>query len=227
MMLDRWQRFETPAARDAVLVDAIRADMNVCKAPYWLALPGGSTPLAFAQRLATSTSDWADVHLLLTDERWVPQEDPASNAGALLPRLAPALKGGACWHAWWQSGLGLNEAAEHMAQLLDQHAPLDWVVLGMGADGHVASLFPGGGDVPVALSAMTGVAPDGRLRLGLSLEALARARHLTLLVQGQAKHDLLTATLAGAGSTLPVAELRARRGGLDIFWAVDTDQGGG
>jgi len=137
----------------------------------------------------------------------VPHDDPLSNFGALRRAF---------------------ECTDAVLQPLDAAMvvpPLDLVWLGVGMDGHVASIFP---SVDPARDAETGVIavtpdplpPEAPVpRLSLSLETMAAADHLVLLIRGDAKRRALDAALAGG--TLPVARLlRAARGAVTIFWSA-------
>lgn len=190
-------------ASSAGLVDHVAAEMQVGGI---FALPGGATPLPYLAELAALPLGWDRVTLLPGDERCVPHDDPLSNFGALSRAFA-------------DTDAVLLPLSEGLAV-----PPLDLVWLGVGMDGHVASIFP---NVDTARDVETGVIavtpdplpPEAPVpRLSLSLATLAAADHLVLLIQGDAKRRALEAALAGG--TLPVARLlRVARGAVTIFWS--------
>ncbi|MEA2405554.1 MAG: 6-phosphogluconolactonase, partial [Thermoleophilaceae bacterium] len=100
-------------------------------------LAGGTSPMRAHELLGALVPDWSGVHLWYGDERCVPPEDPESNHGQAIARLqAP----GATWHRM-KGELGPERgAADYTAELGD--TPIELLVLGMGPDGHTASLFP-------------------------------------------------------------------------------------
>ncbi len=160
-------------------------------------LPGGSSPQALLPLLAAQSLPWARCNLSPTDERWVPADDAQSNvrllgeglpdASCLDPRLASDPEGAAL--AW---------SAE-----LQKWLPFSAVLLGMGEDGHIASLFPAmpgldrALDVQQAAAALVGHAPvQPQVRLSLNLSMLLSTRWLGLLVFGERKRELIEAVLA-------------------------------
>ena len=188
-----------------------------------LLLPGGQSPALLLQHLAALESDWSRVDLAPTDERWVPVDDPASNLQLLreaLPqaRLLDPRQGGTP-----------QLAAHSWGQRLGGWLPLTAVLLGMGDDGHFASLFPGMPGLAAALAedappaALVGHAPvEPCLRLSPNLALLLRSDWLGLLVFGNAKRELLEAVLADRADTrhLPVHALVQQAGNrLQIHWA--------
>lgn len=188
-----------------------------------LLLPGGQSPLPLLRQLAALPLDWSRVDLAPSDERWVAANDPASNlqllcsampqAQLLDPRQGPTPQLAA--HGW--------------GERLNAWLPLTAVLLGMGEDGHVASLFPGMPGLAAALDeqapagALVGLAPvEPRLRLSPNLALLRRSDWLGLLVFGSAKRELLEAVLADRPDTrhLPVHALLQQAGHrLQIHWA--------
>lgn len=181
-----------------------------------LAVPGGSTPGAFLEALGRRELDWPRVVVLPTDERWVPPRHPESNAG-LIDRTLRNAWGAACtWRSLYVPGRPPEESLRFVeARLASVPFPLDVVVLGMGTDGHVASLFPrpgvglrqGAQDAASRVVAST--SPEGAPRISLSLAALASARHVHLLIHGARKQSVLARALTAPahGTPLPVREL--------------------
>ncbi len=173
-----------------------------------LAVSGGRSPEAFLRQLADYTLDWSAVRLTLVDERWVPPEDAESNAGLLQRCLA------AHWSAlhWLPLYRGVSPEADAQAAgtELALWSGLDLVVLGMGADGHTASLFPDLPDWPVLCAAnnrqhcVALPATDTRqARLSLTGRLLHSAPRQLLAISGQAKLDTLQQA-CNAPSALPV-----------------------
>lgn len=160
-------------------------------------LPGGSSPQLLLPILAEAALDWSRVDLSATDERWVPATDLASN----LRLLRQGLPAATCLDP--RQGTTPELAAQAWGARLGAWLPLDVVLLGMGEDGHFASLFPGMPGLAAALdpaqepAALLAQAPsEPRVRLSTNLPLLAASQWLGLLVFGAAKRQMLEAVLA-------------------------------
>lgn len=171
-----------------------------------VALSGGKTPAAFFAALFQQDLPWFRVQLTLVDDRCVPHDHARSNV-----HLLEAARTGT--PAVAAPFIPLTEAATGAALThADVPATLDVVVLGMGGDGHTASLFPNGDnlaaaladDAPRVLEMSAPGAPEPRVTF--SLPAILQAGALFLHTEGAAKHDALRAAL-GAG---PVADMPVR-----------------
>jgi 6-phosphogluconolactonase len=187
---------------------------------FALALAGGNTPRALYGRLVRGV-DWGGSDLWFGDERAVPPDDPQSNYRmAKESLLDPAKISPARVHRWHAEAPDLESAArEYEAALRAKGGPpwLDLALLGIGPDGHTASLFPG----TAALDEETRLAvavetPQHGWRLTLTLPAFAGTRALLFLVTGAAKAEALAAVLA-PGSELPAARVIRRAPRATIF----------
>lgn len=215
------QRFNSATEAAAALVDVVSTGLQSAirsRGRASLAVPGGTTPGTFLSLLGSRQLDWSQVSLTLTDERWAPPSSERSNAGLVDRTLAIHAKGYR-WFGLWRDGI----ACEGAPPLLDESSrvmpwPLDIVVLGMGADGHVASLFPGqeAGFAPAGNSRYVAVrGPGDEPRVSLRASALIEARDLYLLINGRQKLAVLS-NLPGSG--LPVARiLTARASPILVF----------
>ena len=203
--------------------DAIRA-----RGAAWLALAGGSTPLPAYAALAATRFD-GPVIAVPTDERCVPHAHPACNLRALRHAFAP--------NAQFVANPLTDPAGDEAASLRDARAllalnpqPFDLVVLGMGSDGHIASLFPGAANLGDGLALGSGVDAIATLpaplppeapypRISLTLPRLLRARAVHLVATGEDKRRVLRgAQHDGAG--LPVAALlHARDHHVHVHWS--------
>jgi 6-phosphogluconolactonase len=213
-------RFDSHAAASAALAARVAGDLRDAvklRNEASLAVPGGTTPGEFLTALAGQLVDWLHVTVLLTDERWVAPDHPRSNT-ALVARTLGARGQAYRWYPLWRDCVD----AEAAPAILEAEAgvvtwPLDVVVLGMGDDGHVASLFPGD-ETGFAGSSSRFVAvrgPDGEPRVSLSAAVLAQARETYLLLRGAAKLAVLERALGG---DLPVARLvTARDGRVHVY----------
>ncbi|RMQ44530.1 6-phosphogluconolactonase [Pseudomonas cichorii] len=189
-----------------------------------LVVSGGRSPVAFFQSLAEQPVDWSRVVISLADERWVPVEHADSNAGLLQRHLLQGPVAEAKFIGLYTPAASLEEAALAADEILQQLPTIDVLILGMGDDGHTASLFPDSPNLAEALQ------PDGERRclpmlapsvphqrLTLTRRLLASARHPILSVSGQAKLDTLRTALAGDD----IAQLPVRaflNSSLEIYW---------
>jgi 6-phosphogluconolactonase len=194
-----------------------------------LVVSGGKSPLRLFQLLGAETLDWSRVCVALADERWVDPADAGSNErlvrDVLLKGPAAAARFQGLKNAAPTPDMGAVSAWETFARV---PRPFDAVVLGMGDDGHTASLFPGSPNLASALnpSAAAGcvgmrapVAPQPRLSLNLS--ALLDCRGIRLLISGAAKwRTYLAASSPGPEQDMPVrAVLRQTRAPIEVMWA--------
>ncbi|HVB70606.1 MAG TPA: 6-phosphogluconolactonase [Acidimicrobiales bacterium] len=171
---------------------------------FSFAVSGGRTPWAMFAALSERAMPWARTTIFQVDERVVPSVDPARNVTQLRESLAavPAVV----------EPMGVDEedldgAAEHYARILP--ARLDLVHLGLGADGHTASLVPGDPvlDVTDRLVALTGVY-DGHRRMTMTYPALAEANQLLWLITGADKRQALSGLLTG-DTAIPAGRVEA------------------
>ena len=162
-----------------------------------LALAGGETPKAAYRLLGQQHLPWDRVDVLLGDERWVPGDDPSSNARMVRETLmaqAPGSK--ACLHAVPTQLASPEQGAAAYAELLQQlcgNFPpvLDVVLLGLGDDGHTASLFPGTAAPGVLDRSVTLGEGKGLPRVTLTAPTLSGARRGLFLVSGAGKVQAL------------------------------------
>ncbi|MEO8308426.1 MAG: 6-phosphogluconolactonase [Pseudomonadota bacterium] len=196
-----------------------------------LVVPGGRTPVPFFNQLSQSPLEWNRVQITFTDERWVAVTDVASNEHLLRQHLlrnaaaqaqVVSLRG----DAPVQDALAGASAAWQRLALIER--PFDAVVLGMGEDGHFASLFPGdaastrGLDETLLPGCVAVRAPAAPVeRVSLNLPALLQTKQLLLLVTGEHKWQLLHQEQNPATSQhLPVHHLLAQRHTpVTVYWS--------
>ena len=195
-----------------------------------IALPGGKTPLAIYEKLAVAKLDWKRVTILPTDDRLVPMGDALSNITAIAKIFLP--KGVRVLPITSEAATDYKAAGRAAdARLQDVHWPLDLCVLGMGTDGHTASIFPGP-DFDEAVAGpkdrrATGVMPDPLppeapvARVTLTRAAIASARALMIAITGQAKRDVLERAIKdGPMSSYPIGRVLAEVDlPVDIHWS--------
>ncbi len=188
-----------------------------------VALSGGTTPGRTYELLAREPADWQDVEVWFADERCVPPDNPESNfllakEALLEPAGIPAER----VHRM-QGELGPHEGARRYADELSGRVPslgggppvLDVVVLGIGPDGHIASLFPGAGELDtgpeaVCLGVVDSPKPPPE-RITVSLAVLRAARGCLLLANGASKADAVSAMLGEESRHVPASLLRRER----------------
>ena len=219
------------------LADAIAGDVQFiiesaldARGAAVIALAGGKTPLPAYQKLAGAKLDWKRVTIIPTDERIVPLGDALSNVTALGRTFLP--KGARVVPVVPQATSDYKAAGRSMDALCqDLHWPLDLCLLGVGADGHTASIFPGP-DFDEALAGprerrALGVLPEPLPkeapvpRVTLSREGIVTARALMIAVTGRDKRDVIERAIAqGPSSTVPIGRVLADAElPVDIHWA--------
>lgn len=208
-------RFDSHAAASAALagrVAALLQDAVRSRGAASLAVPGGTTPGEFLTALGEQPVDWSHVTVLLTDERWVAPDHPRSNT-ALVDRTLGARGRPYDWYPLWRDGVALHDAVATLeADASAMPWPLDVAVLGMGDDGHVASLFPGDetGYASASSRFVAVLGPGAEPRVSLSAAVLAQARETCVLLRGATKLGVFERAQDG---DLPIARLVAARHG--------------
>lgn len=187
-----------------------------------LCVPGGTTPGPVFDMLAAVDLDWAAVDILLTDERWVPEDHPRSNAGQVRRRLMEGPASAAHLVPMWRPGMEPAQAAEAISAEIAPLLPIDVALLGMGADMHTASLFPGSPQLDLALAddappVMAIEAPgQPEPRLTLTASVLRKAFALHLMITGTEKRAALDRAKGEDPLEAPVAALLAH---ATVHWA--------
>jgi 6-phosphogluconolactonase len=175
---------------------AVRAALSASDGPVAITVPGGSTPFPILEHLADAPVDWHRVTIWPGDDRVVPEDHPASNTGRIRALFDPA-------------------GAEVVTLTVMEQVPrfaLAW--LGMGEDGHIASLFPNTdprADDPAAIRRLTPdpLPPEAPFdRISLTIPSLLASERLMFVIRGAAKRALFEAAARGEND-LPVARLLA------------------
>ena len=195
-----------------------------------LALAGGSTPRRAYELLADMQGTWAHVHLWLGDERCVAPGDEQANAALLDASLLSRLRAEVGPHVHGVRGeLGPEDAAwlygSELVRAMGERPVFDLVLLGLGEDGHTASLFPGDPATDARAAPVVGVRgapkPPGE-RVSLTLPVLRRARFTVLLATGAGKAAALARVRAG-DAAIPAGRLA---GALDEIVCDEAASGG-
>jgi 6-phosphogluconolactonase len=189
------------AARD--LIAAI-GEARAARGVAHVTLAGGTTPMRCYELLDGAMDDWTGVHLWYGDERCVPFDDPESNHGQVKERLRAR---GAAWHPM-PATLGPSEGAMEYGRELGETV-LDITHLGMGPDGHTASLFPDHAvlDAHGVAAGITDSPKPPPERITLTLPKLNASRRIVLLVTGEGKSEALARVMAGADRSTPASLL--------------------
>ncbi len=191
-------------------------------------LSGGSSPLPVYRELAQRSLDWARIELTLSDERWVAADDASSNEGMVRRELLTHHASAATLVPLYEPG---SAAPQHalaavQARLAAVTRPFDLCLLGMGTDGHTASLFPDAVDLAQALQSEHLVAPAqvprlAQPRMTLTPHALMQSRQIVLLLLGRDKLSVYEQAMAGTEvAEMPVrVVLQQTEVPVHVFWA--------
>jgi 6-phosphogluconolactonase len=213
--------YPTPADLAVAAADHIAAYLDNTTRRKTLGLAGGGTPAAAYRELALRNVDWGNVVMWLGDERWVPHDHADSNTRMAHEKLADKVVGRliAPNTAFGDPGDAASAYAEELATVFHEGRP-DLVLLGIGDDGHTASLFPR----TDALEAESGVylanwvAEKDTWRLTASMATLQNARDLVFLVQGESKAGILAEIIDDAH---PYPAQRVAAGAASVRWLID------
>jgi len=222
---DPGSQAEALAAAVAAALSGTGAAASGQAGPRTLAVSGGTSPRRFFESLSRSPLDWRAVDVTLVDDRWVADHDAASNATLVRSVLLQHAAAGSRFLPLVDIS---HEPGQQAARL--NADPLyrqpDVVVLGMGEDGHTASLFADAPEWDEALSTSNRyvvvhptVAPHARI--SLSMAALIQSRQLFLLMSGARKLDVLNQAVAGSNNNA-ISKLANHKGvHIDVYWCAD------
>ncbi|MBU7004703.1 MAG: 6-phosphogluconolactonase [Theionarchaea archaeon] len=215
------------AAAQMVILAARRTISD--RGKFALALSGGTTPEPLYRTLADSPINWTAVELYMVDERFVGLDHPESNFGMvwnILVKKVP-IPAGQVFPIPTELSSSM-ESAEAYDEILqesmgsDPWPGFDLIVLGMGSDGHTASLFPGNPEIESTDLVVATNAPAGYLtsqRVTITLRAINSSRDVIFLVTGRDKKSAVESILGG-NSELPAARIRPRG---DVRWLLTRD----
>jgi 6-phosphogluconolactonase len=185
------------------------------------AVPGGTTPGEVFDDLSGSELDWPRVHVILTDERWLAEEDERSNARLVRERLLTDHAAAAVEVPIPRGGTP-EEGARAWSEALAPHLPLSVLLLGMGVDMHTASLFPGAEGLEAAMApgappALAIRAPGAAEPRGtLTAPVLAGAMSKHILITGHEKRDAVRRARKAGRMEAPVSAIWD---GATVHWA--------
>jgi 6-phosphogluconolactonase len=189
-----------------------------------LAVSGGTTPVRFFGELSKAAIDWSNVTVTLVDERFVPPSHERSNEKLVRENLLVGRAAEARFLPMFVDAGSVEEAAKRASEEVSGLLPVDVLMLGMGTDGHTASLFPDAEGVEAMLNATPGPtvlpvhAPSaGEPRLTMSLGAICKARAIFLHIEGAQKRGVLE---RAAAEKLPIAAvIEAAETPVVTYWA--------
>ncbi len=177
-----------------------------------LAVPGGSTPGPLFDLLSLADFDWTNVTIMLTDERWVSTDSPRSNTALIRNRLLVNAAASANYVALYKDGFEPEAGAVALSKQVE-NLPIDVILLGMGADMHTASLFPGAAELAWAQSpeaaavvSMVPVTGDLEPRVTLSANVLESANRTHVLILGDEKKAALMVAETADPYEAPIAQ---------------------
>ena len=188
-----------------------------------LVVPGGSTPGPIFDDLCDADLDWSRVDIMLSDERWVPEVHVRSNTRLISERLLTGRAARARYIPLYAKAETPEKVLPELESCIIPSLPISVLLLGMGADMHTASLFPGADqlaaalakDAPVLVPMRGGGAPEPRVTLSARVLNDAMSKHL--VITGEQKRAALERARGLPHSEAPIAAIMAD---LTVHWAA-------
>ncbi|POZ63046.1 6-phosphogluconolactonase [Chromobacterium alticapitis] len=223
-----WLEFPEAKQLTDALANSIASRLSAAiasKGSAVLAVSGGKSPIPLFQLLSEMAIDWTRVTVTLVDERFVAPDHPDSNAGLVRQHLLQNRAAPARFLPLVREAKDID--AEVAAGNRDFLAP-DVAILGMGEDGHTASLFPGAPELAAGLDPanalpILAVTPQTapHRRVSMSYAALLRSGNLILSIQGAKKREVLDAARRAVSDALPISHFLAQdKAPLDVYWTA-------
>lgn len=220
--------FQEYADREMLVMDVANALVGDLKTALLhhdtvsFVVPGGTTPGPIFDILCAADIEWARVHVMLSDERWVPDDHPRSNAKLLRERLLVDRAKAARFTPFYVPDVDVAQACMNVSEALASELPISVSMLGMGADMHTASLFPAAHGLAAALHVNAPVlcpiqAEGQEQRVTLSAPALNSAIAKHIVIFGDDKREALGVAKRSLPEVAPVA---AVLNGTTIHWAA-------
>lgn len=187
------------------------------------AVPGGTTPGPIFEMMSDTELQWDRVHVLLTDERWVVEENSHSNARLVKEHLLTGRAAEAKFLPYYRDGKTAAEGAAAVAETLAGETPISLLLLGMGADMHTASLFPGAEGLEAAMAPraplLCPIRPKEQdmERVTLPAHVLKGAMSTHLVIYGDEKRAALEKAQSLPPEEAPIA---AVLGAGTVHWAA-------
>jgi len=227
MIKNRFETREQASSQVAELISAaLKRQIDAHNSAY-MVVSGGTTPVACYSRLASTSINWSGVRLFLSDERWVSPEHADSNEKLVSDSLQSAAAKAASLYPVYSEVIPIERRCQQIERDLRKlPLPFACVLLGMGADGHFASLFADDDECSSGLE-LDGVqlckpvhtASSPHARVSLTLSALCRSEEILLLIFGEEKWRTLE-NARRAHELYPVSRLLLQtRTPVHVFWA--------
>ncbi|WP_118792098.1 6-phosphogluconolactonase [Neisseria bergeri] len=227
-----WHEYENAAEAAQSLADAVADALQGAldeKGGAVLAVSGGRSPIAFFNALSQKDLDWKNVGITLADERIVPTVHADSNTGLVREYLLKNKAEAAMWIPMVEDGK--TETELHPDAVVDyalkHYKQPDVLVLGMGNDGHTASIFPKAPQFQTAIDGLAGVAlvhttpvTAPHERVSMTLGAIARTQNIFLAIQGAEKKTVFDQAAQGENREYPISFVLNRQGvKCHVFYA--------
>jgi 6-phosphogluconolactonase len=198
-----------------------------------LLVSGGSTPKAIYTQFANTDLAWHKVSIAMVDERYVPLTHPDSNEAMIKSCLMTDRASAASFNGLYSKASSLADAAKNAEQVYSSLTKdIDLIILGMGSDGHTASLFPSADGITTAMDKASqrivfplvanksDVTGENLERISLGLTAILSAKKIILLITGDDKLAVYKQALTADADELPIAAvLQQNSTHVDVYWA--------
>lgn len=209
----RWQLFKTAdQLAEQATQDILQAAETAIaeNGAFHIVLAGGTTPKVIYKLLAEAGSDWQHWHIYLGDERCLPSDDPERNSVMATECLLNHVSIPAEQVHFMPTELGSEAAAASYRKTISNLSSFDMVLLGMGEDGHTASLFPGHvHDLTDTVHAVSNSPKPPSDRVSLSSASLSNNAGILILITGQSKHDRVVDWISGV--PMPITSITSNK----------------